>query len=176
MKRSNAFIPCLIILFSLTMAAQTTPEAPELEFVCDLRVKLEEPYVVGSTPHGLRRIIPIIGGTVEGPNLKGEILRGGADWQVVREDGVAELEAHYQFVTDDGVTIYIKNTGLRVASPEVAARIGRGEPVPASEYYFRATPKFEAPQGKYAWMNNAIFLCTGVKNPDDVLIRVFRVQ
>jgi hypothetical protein len=85
--------------------------------------------VVGETPHGLRRIIPIIGGTVEGTNLKGEILNGGADWQIIRKDGVAELEAHYQIKTDDGVIIYIKNTGLRVATPEVATRIGRGEQV-----------------------------------------------
>lgn len=152
------------------------PVPPALEFVCDLKVQLAAPYVVGDTPHGLRRIIPIVGGTVEGPLVNGEILGGGADWQVVRDDGVAELEAHYQFRTDDGITIYIKNTGLRVATPEVAARIGRGEAVPASEYYFRASPKFDAPGGKYGWMNNSLFICTGVKNPDHVLIQVWKVK
>ncbi|GAA4394394.1 DUF3237 domain-containing protein [Nibrella viscosa] len=149
--------------------------APQLEFVCELRVKIANPYVVGETPHGLRRIIPIIGGTFEGPKLKGDILTGGADWQIVRKDGVAELEAHYQLKTDDGVIIYIKNTGLRVATPEVAARIGRGEPVSPSEYYFRAAPKFEAPAGKYEWMNNAIFICTALRNPDSVIINVWKV-
>lgn len=164
----------LTLLISMNVAAQTR-QAPELEFVCELRVKLEKPYIVGETPHGLRRIIPIVGGTVEGPKVKGEILDGGADWQIVRKDGVAELEAHYQFKTDDGVTIYIKNTGLRVASPEVAARIGRGEEVSPTEYYFRAAPKFEAPTGKYEWMNNAIYICEGIKNPTDVTIIVWKV-
>lgn len=156
--------------------AQEVPEAPGLEFVCQLQVLLGTPLVVGETPQGLRRIIPIVGGTVEGPELNGKILSGGADWQVVRSDGVAELEAHYQFVTDDGATIYIKNVGLRVASPEVAARIGRGETVPDSEYYFRAIPKFSAPEGKYGWMNNTLFVCRGIKEPDHVRILVWKIN
>lgn len=59
-------------------------------------------------------------------------MKGGADWQVVRKDGVAELEAHYQFKTDDGTVIYIKNIGVRVATPEVAAKIANGEKIDAS--------------------------------------------
>lgn len=165
----------LTLLFSMNSIAQNIPEAPQLEFVCELKVKLKPPFVVGDTPHGLRRIIPIVGGSFEGPKMKGDILDGGADWQIVRKDGVAELEAHYQIKTDDGVIIYIKNIGLRVATPEVAARIGRGENVPASEYYFRAIPKFEAPAGKYEWMNNAIFICKGIRNSDNVAIQVWKV-
>lgn len=165
-----------LLFFSMENIAQNLPTAPNLEFICELKVLLKPPYIVGETPHGLRRIIPIIGGTFAGPKIHGEILDGGADWQIVRSDGVAELEAHYQIKTDDGVIIYIKNTGLRVATPEVAARIGRGEAVPASEYYFRAVPKFEAPKGKYEWMNNAIFICSGIRNPDNVAIQVWKVN
>lgn len=168
----------LLLIILMTMGQQVSAqkaEAPQLEFVCELRVKIADPYVVGETPHGLRRIIPIVGGTFEGPKMKGEILNGGADWQIVRKDGVAELEAHYQLKTDDGVIIYIKNTGLRVATPEVAARIGRGEQVSPGEYYFRAAPKFEAPAGKYNWLNNALFICTALRNPDSVIINVWKV-
>jgi hypothetical protein len=166
----------LISLFiSLESFAQNIPQAPGLEYVCQLKVKLKAPFIVGDTPHGLRRIIPIVGGSFEGPSMKGEILDSGADWQIVRKDGVAELEAHYQIKTDDGVIIYIKNIGLRVASPEVTARIGKGEQVSPSEYYFRAVPKFEAPLGKYNWMNNAIFICKGIRNPDNVVIEVWKV-
>jgi hypothetical protein len=147
-----------------------------LEYVCELKVRLKDPLTVGQTPRGLRRIIPIIGGTVEGPNIKGEIIEGGADWQFIRDDGVTELEAHYQFMTSDGVIIYIKNQGIRVTTPEVAAKIARGEPVDGSEYYFAAVPKFEAPEGKYYWMNNAIFICKGRKNPNDVSIFVWKVM
>lgn len=172
----SILVNCLLLAAIMATQAQDRPQAPGLEFVCQLRVLLDTPLVVGPTPHGLRRIIPIVGGSVEGPSVNGKIVSGGADWQVVRSDGVAELEAHYQFVTDDGVTIYIRNTGLRVASPEVAARIGRGETVPDSAYYFRAAPRFSAPEGKYGWMNNTLFICRGIKEPDHVLIQVWKVN
>jgi hypothetical protein len=165
--------PLLVLLFQTTTHAQ--PVAPKLEFVCELKVELADPMVVGNTPRGLRRIIPIIGGTVSGPLFNGEILKGGSDWQFIRKDGVTELEAHYQFKTDDGIIIYIKNVGLRVATPEVAARMAKGEKVSKDDYYFRATPQFEAPEGKYYWMNNALFICTGERNPDSVLIQVWKV-
>jgi hypothetical protein len=163
------------LLIQINIMHSQVPPTPKLDFVCELNVKLKPPIVVGETPHGLRRIIPIIGGTFSGPSIKGEILDGGADWQIVRSDGVAELEAHYQIKTDDGVVIYIKNTGLRVASPEVAARIGKGEAVDPSEYYMGTTLKFAAPKGKYEWMNNAIFVCKGFRNPDNVAIQVWRL-
>jgi Protein of unknown function (DUF3237) len=170
------YIIILSVFFSFHSKAQNAPEAPALSFVCELKVKLKPALVVGETPHGTRRIIPIIGGTFEGPNMKGEVLDGGADWQIVRKDGVAELEAHYQIKTDDGVLIYIKNVGIRVATPEVAARIAKGEKVGDNEYYFRAVPKFDAPIGsKYEWMNNAIFVCRGVRNPDYVAIQVWKL-
>jgi len=150
-------------------------DVPRLEFFCELNVTLDPAVVVGDTPHGTRRIIPITGGTVTGPNIKGEILKGGADWQIVRKDGVAELEAHYQFKTEDGAIVYIKNTGVRVATPEIAAKIARGEHVDANQYYFRTTPRFEAPVGKYAWVNDAIFICTGERKANSVVLKVWKV-
>lgn len=172
MKKRLFLILCAVTIAS-TLYAQNP--VPGLVFVCELQVKLDPALVVGETAHGTRRIIPIMGGSVQGPNIKGEILTGGADWQVVRKDGVTELEAHYQFKTDDGVLIYIKNVGIRVASPEVAAKIARGEKVDVREYYFRAVPKFEAPVGKYQWMNNTLFICTGERLPNAVKINVFQV-
>ena len=151
-----------VLFFSSKIQAQNPNnmiESPQLEYVCELKVLVTAPMVVGETAHGVRRVIPIAGGTFEGPKMRGEIVNGGADWQIVRKDGVAELEAHYTIKTNDGVYIYIKNIGLRVATPEIAAKIGRGEQVGPNDYYFRAVPKFEAPAGKYDWLNNAIFIC-----------------
>jgi Protein of unknown function (DUF3237) len=168
----------LFLLFSSKILAQNSNkmiESPQLEFVCELKVLITAPMVVGETARGVRRVIPIAGGSFEGPKMKGEIINGGADWQIVRKDGVAELEAHYTIKTDDGIYIYVKNVGLRVASPEVATKIGRGEQVGPNEYYFRAVPKFEAPAGKYEWLNNAIFICKGIRNPDSVTIQVWKV-
>ena len=150
-------------------------ESPPLEFVCELKVLVTAPMVVGETARGIRRVIPIVGGSFEGPKLKGEIVNGGADWQVVRKDGVAEFEVHYTIKTNDGIYIYVKNVGLRVAKLEVAAKIGRGEQVGSNEYYFRSVPKFEAPAGKYEWLNDAIFICKGIRNPDNVTLQVWKV-
>jgi hypothetical protein len=166
----------ILLLFFMSITMSQAQTAPALDFFCELKVKLDPALIVGETPHGTRRIIPIIGGTVEGPKIKGEILNGGADWQILRADGVTELEAHYQFRTDDGTLIYVKNTGIRAATPEIAARLAKGEKVDANEYYFRATPKFEAPKGKYDWVNNSLFVCTGERLPDYVLIRVWKVM
>jgi Protein of unknown function (DUF3237) len=163
------------ILLFLDMNATYSQATPKLEYFCELNIQLDPALIVGETAHGIRRIIPIVGGTVNGPAIKGEILHGGADWQMLRKDGVMELEAHYQFKTDDGVLIYIKNTGLRVASPEVAAKLSKGEKVDPGQYYFRAVPKFEAPIGKYGWINDTIFVCTGERLADAVIIRVWKL-
>lgn len=165
----------LLIGFAHYSSAQTNPTPPALEFVGAFKVSIADALVVGETPHGTRRIIPITGGTFEGPNLKGTIINGGADWQIVRKDGVAELSALYTLKTEDGTLIYVKNTGVRVATPEVAQRIAKGEKVSPSEYYFRAIPVFETPPGKYEWLTKSIFVSTGVRNPDHVLITVYRV-
>jgi hypothetical protein len=166
----------IIILLLCSMGTIFAQDAPKLEFFCELQVKLSPALSVGETAHGTRRIIPIVGGTVEGPGIKGEIFNGGADWQVVRKDGVAELEAHYQFKTDDGSIVYVKNIGVRVATPDVAARIARGEKVDASQYYFRAIPKLETSlSSKYAWINDTIFVCTGERLPDAVKIRIYKL-
>ncbi|MEY2940556.1 MAG: hypothetical protein RJA67_241 [Bacteroidota bacterium] len=166
----------ILFLFFMSITMSHAQKAPALDFFCELKVKLDPALIVGETPHGTRRIIPIIGGKVEGPKIKGEILNGGADWQILRADGVTELEAHYQFRTDDGTLIYVKNTGIRAATPEIAARLAKGEKVDANEYYFRAMPKFDAPKGKYDWVNNSLFVCTGERLPDYVLIRVWKVM
>ncbi|MEP7322533.1 MAG: DUF3237 domain-containing protein [Saprospiraceae bacterium] len=173
-KIRSQLIIYLFFLLSYSLAQQNFT-APGLEYICELKIKLDPAIVVGQTPKGLRRIIPITGGTVNGPQIKAEILPGGADWQYIRPDGTVELEAHYQIKTSDSVIIYIVNTGIRVATPEITAKMAKGEFVPANEYYFRATPKFESPAGKYYWMNNSLFIAKGIRNPDFVSIQVWKV-
>ena len=105
------------------------PVTPRLERLCRATVAIAAPLVVGDTPLGLRRIIPITGGRVEGARFSGEELPGGADWQIVRADGGAVLEARYTVRTPDGALVYVRNIGLRCGPPEVLARLGRGQPV-----------------------------------------------
>ena len=96
--------------------------------------------ITGAAPDGQRRHIPILGGTFEGPLLRGEILAGGADWQVTRSDGVLVLDAIYAMRTDDGAVIQVRNRGMRSGPPEAMAALARGERVDPTSIYFRAAP------------------------------------
>jgi hypothetical protein len=149
---------------------------PELEFVCEIRAAVAAPVEVGRTPAGLRRIVDIAGGEFEGPLVRGTILAGGADWQILRDDGLAELHAHYVLKTDDGVLIQVRNRGLRHGPPEVMRRVAAGQHVDPSEYYFRTVPVFEAPQGAYEWLNRSVFVATAEREAARVIVRVFRVR
>ena len=146
---------------------------PELAHVCAIDVDVGPMRDLGPTPHGRRRIIPILGGRVRGERLEGAVMPGGADWQYVRSDGVVELEARYSIRTHDGVEIAVANRGLRRAAPEIMERIARGEPVDPALVYCRTVPTFEAPAGPYDWLNRSIFLGTAARLPDKVLIEVF---
>lgn len=149
---------------------------PELEFVCEIQARVAAPVVVGQTPAGLRRIVDIIDGAVQGPLLRGSIMPGGADWQILRSDGVAELHAHYVLKTHDGVLIQVRNRGLRHGPEEVLRRIAEGGHADPSEYYFRAAPVFEAPAGPYEWLNRNIFVATAERAATTVTLRIFRMR
>jgi hypothetical protein len=151
------------------------PSAPDLKHVCDIAVDVGPIRDLGATPLGRRRIIAILGGTVTGPRLEAAIVPGGADWQIVRADGVVELEARYSVRTPDGVEIAIVNRGLRRAAPDIMERLSRGEPVDPALVYFRTVPTFEAPSGPYDWLNRSVFLGFAARLPDKVHIRIFEV-
>ncbi len=170
-------IPLLFIALSArTPLADEVLAKPELEFLFEVSATLDPPQELGKTKYGIRRIINITGGTVTGPEVKGEVLRGGADWQTVREDGTADLVAKYSLKTDDGVIIFVENTGIRTAPKEVLARLARGEDVPPSEYYMRTSAKMEVKAGsKYDWLNKAVIISTGMRRANSVVIHFYRV-
>jgi hypothetical protein len=149
--------------------------SPTLEFLFEIHCALSTPLELGAGPGGFRRVIEISSGDFEGPRIRGTVLPGGADWQIVRSDGVTELQAHYILRTDDGVHIRVRNAGLRRADEVVFNRIVAGESVDPSEYYFRTTPVFEAPEGPYVWLNQSVFLATGARFSSAVTLWFFRV-
>ena len=102
---------------------------PVLEHVCDLAVRVAVPLAIGDTGAGVRRVVDILGGTVTGPRLRGRIRPGGADFQIIRADGAAELHARYVIEAADGALVYVENTGIRGGPAEALARLNRGEPV-----------------------------------------------
>lgn len=153
----------------------TVAVTPALRLLYTSRIDIAAPLELGLGPHGRRRIINILGGAFSGPRLSGRVLPGGADWQVVRGDGIVEVAARYTLETEDGALIYISNWGLRHGPPEVIARLAAGEPVAAGEYYFRTTPVFETGAEKYAWLNGVIAVAAGERRADAVIITAYEV-
>ena len=154
-KLFSTFVALFAVAFS---SSAQTPE-PELEFALELKVKLGQAYGVGETANGNRFIIPITGGTFEGPKIKGEVLPGGADYQMQGKNHT-DIEAIYCIRTDDGVNIHIRNKGIIAGN------------------YFYCSPKFEAPlNSKYAWLNDAIFVCRPSGFMDGgIMLKVWKVR
>ena len=170
----KVLLSMIILLASiLTVSAQVTEpkDTPQLEFALQLKVTLGKSYDVGETQHGQRIVIPITGGTFEGPAIKGTIINGGADYQLANKAlGRTELEAIYSIKTDDGIYIHVRNRGIIWSGNDA-----QGNP----SFYFKAAPQFEAPaDSKYAWLNNALFVCA----PDftqqfkGIVLNVWRVK
>ena len=128
----------------------------ELHLVMELLVEIDPALEVGQTPHGFRRVIPIAGGSFEGPRLRGVVLPGGADWNLRRSDDLAEIWARYTLRTDDGVLISVTNAGLARGTPGTPDR------------YARTVPSFEVGDERYAWLERSIFVGSLDRRSDGV--------
>lgn len=140
--------------------------APTTELALELHVNIAPAVVIGASSHGTRQFIPITGGRFSGAGgLSGEVMAGGADWQLRRPDGVTEVTAIYSIRTADGTVIEVDNRGIIVPPSE-------GSPA-----YVRTAPRFHAPQGPYEWLNKTTFVGTISPSPQGgaVIIRVFKV-
>ena len=147
----------------------------EFEYLCDLRVDVGEIVTMGAGPLGERRIVAILGGTFEGPEMRGTVLPGGNDWQIVRTDGVVHLVARYTVETDSGGLILVNTEGYRHGPPEVMARLARDETVDPSLYYFRTFMRFETADPAASWLNRILAIGTGARQNKAVRIEVFEV-
>lgn len=143
----------------------------ELTPLLEARVQVGAPLDLGE-----RRIVPILGGTFEGPEIRGRVLPGGADWQRVRADGVVELEARYTLETDRSQLIYVCNRGLRHAPPEVMEQLRAGLAVDPSQVYCRTTPVFETAAPELEWLTRSVFIGSADRHPAEVVIRFWRVK
>jgi hypothetical protein len=148
---------------------------PGLDYVVGLDVEVTTPVDAGDTGFGRRRIVPISGGRVAGPAFEGTILPGGSDVQLTRPDGVSEIAARYIIETAAGTHVFIENTGIRHAPPEIMQRIADGQPVDPAAVYFRSVPRFETDDAQLRWLERDHFLATGARFPDRVRIDVYRV-
>lgn len=149
--------------------------APALEFFATITALIEEPIEIGQMKTGRKRVIPISGGSIVGPEISGHVLPGGADFQTIRSETVTEVVAKYAFELIGGEHIEIENVGIRTASAEDAAALADGEAVPPERVYFRCVPSLVG-SGKWDWVDEVIFIGSGRRYPDRVEVDVFIVR
>ena len=158
----------------------TIPPAPQLTFAFEVKATIAPPLDLGMTLTGHRRVIPITGGTFagtapDGSDFSGRVVQGGTDTQTVHPDGGADLDARYALETKQGGLIHVLNRGIRRGDPQILARLNAGEKIDPASIYFRSAARFETSAPEAAWLTQAIFIGTGERYPDGVIIRFFRV-
>ena len=149
---------------------------PSLARVYRLEATLGEPLDLGDLAQGRRRIIPLTGGTFDGPELTGKLLPGSsADWQTVLPDGTALGDIRCTLETDQGHLLYVQSRSTRHGSADVLARLARGEDVDASEYTFRTTTQIETAAPALDWLNKGVFISVGGRRPGAVVYETYLV-
>jgi Protein of unknown function (DUF3237) len=151
-----------------------TPEL-QTKYVFTITARIADVTTAGDIGHGVRRIIPITGGEVRGDDVNGKVLPFGADFQIIRQSELIELEARYAFETEDGAVVYVENRGIRFGPVDLLLKLKRGEPVDPKLIYFRTVPKFETGAAKYRWLMEHIFIASAARHADRVVIDVHMV-
>jgi hypothetical protein len=141
----------------------------------EFRVQVGTPVLLGQDGFGEARVVPILGGTVSGEGLTGTILPGGADEQRIRADGLTRIHARYLIRTTEGSLIRVDSQGLRSGPPEVMSALLRGEKVDPAQIYFRTVIRFETADPTHDDLNRALFVTSGERLPDSVLLRLTRL-
>ena len=149
--------------------------ALQTRYVFTITALIGEVTSAGDIGHGVRRIIPIVGGEVRGDKINGRVCAFGADFQIIRPNELIELEAKYAFETDDGAVVYVENRGIRFGPVELLQQLKRGEPVDPALIYCRTVPKFETGAAKYRWLMEHLFIGAGARHPDRVELDVHQV-
>jgi hypothetical protein len=149
---------------------------PGLHPLVELRVTVDRPIEVGDVPAGYRRVIPITGGEASGERLHGVVLPGGADWNTIRADDTMHFWARYTLRTHDAVTIGVIHEAYHPNVSAVLPILAAGDD-PDDAWRARGVPRFEAPVGRYAWLNDLVCV-SAIRPPIEpgvVRIDVFEV-
>ena len=153
--------------------------APALRLTLEVRAQVGDPIEIGGVDHRRRRIVPILGGTVEGRGdltARGRILPGGSDAQIIHDDGLTEADAQYVLESDLGQLVYVRNRGLRHAPADIMTRLLSGERVDPALVYFCTVPTFETSAPELQLLTRSIFIGSGERYPAEVVLRFWRVS
>lgn len=149
---------------------------PAFRPLCRIEVDVGEVVSLGRLPHGgERRYVPLQGGRVLGPDLQGVVVPGGVDWQVLRDDGVLEIQAHYVLRLDDGSLVEVDSRGLRHGPPEVLRRLAAGEPVDPASYFFRTLIRLGTAAPAWQHLNRTMALAVGSRQARQVVLDVHEI-
>jgi hypothetical protein len=148
---------------------------PRFDFLMSLAVDVGDVVSMGAGPLGERRVVGILGGTFEGSGMRGEVLAGGADWQIIRKDGVLDLDARYAMKEHGGGLIRVVSQGYRHGSPEVLAALARGEDVDPAKYFFRTIMRFETGASYLDSLNRTIAVATAERKAKQVLLSAYKL-
>ena len=148
---------------------------PRFEYLMNLSVDVGNVVSMGPGPIGERRVVGILGGTFEGSGLRGEVLPGGADWQIARSDGVLDLDARYALKEQAGGVVRVLSQGYRYGPAEVLEALGRGEDVDPAKYFFRTIMRFETGAPYLEWLNRTIAVATAKREARRVLLSAYRL-
>lgn len=151
----------------------------DTEFLFEFRASIANQWAVGKTPIGTRVVADIAGGSFEGPRLKGEVMRSGADYALIRANGSIALDVRAVLQTDDGAVIYMTYGGRLVVPSEKRAALfnpATAESVDPADYYFRTAPMFETGSEKYAWLNDIVAVGLGRQSAEGVVYQVHAVK
>lgn len=140
-----------------------------------MKVGVNHIHKIGG-PAGIdRRVGEMSSGRFAGGRLSGDVLTGGADWQIARADGAVLLDARVVLRTDDGAEIAMDYSGIRSGPADVIARLGRGEPVDPADYYFRIAPRFSTSDPRYEWLNRILAVGIGHRLPEGPVYSIFEI-
>lgn len=133
---------------------------------------------IGQGPHGDRSTVIFKGGRFEGPRIRGEILPGGGDWEIVRDHGdqqTAHLDTRYNLLTHDGVTIYLQTTGTRTGKKEVLEKLGDDTSITADRFKMRLHMTMETGDPRYSWVNSGVFVASSGRVGDQVIYDAYEL-
>jgi len=140
-----------------------------------MKVGVDHIHKIGG-PAGIdRRVGEMLAGRFAGERLSGDVLTGGADWQIVRADGAVLLDARVVLRTDDGAEIATDYSGIRSGPADAIARLARGEPVDPADYYFRIAPRFSTSDPRYEWLNRILAVGIGHRLPEGPVYSLFEI-
>jgi len=153
---------------------------PSLQFLFHLECDMDVFHHIGPGPHGDRSTVIFKGGRFEGPRLRGEILPGGGDWEIVRDDEAAgtqtaHLDTRYNLQTHDGAVIYLQTTGVRTGRKEVLEKLGEDEGIGADEFKMRLHCTMETGDERYRWVNDRVFVASSGRSGSRVIYDAYEL-